>query len=202
RRHAIRRSDRARCGHPMNVLAQLIHLGTVALPASDGAPVFLLNDVLVAIGLLVLAGVLLLLEFLVVSYGLLAIAALGCSIAGIVLGFGSSPLIGWTLLGATPILAALVVAWGLRRLMRSDLVPKQEITEDAGYRHATEGMGVVIGTRGTLVTDAMPTGRARFPGGDLDVQIDGPAAMKGTVVTVRRIEGPSVIVFTDPGNAP
>jgi hypothetical protein len=48
----------------------------------------------------------------------------------------------------------------------------------------------------------MPTGRARFPGGDLDVQIDGPAAMKGTVVTVRRIEGPSVIVFTDPGNAP
>jgi membrane-bound ClpP family serine protease len=186
----------------MNVVMDIIQACSAALPASEAAPVFLLSDVLVAIGLLALASVLLLLEFLVVSYGLLAIAALGCSIAGIVLGFGSSPMVGWTLLGATPILAAVVVAWGLRRLMRSDLVPKQEITEDAGYRHATEGMGVVIGTRGTLVTDAMPTGRARFPGGDLDVQVDGPAAMKGTVVTVRRIEGPSVIVFADSGTPP
>ena len=183
----------------MSVLSYLL---AVAVPVSEAAPAVAFNDVLVAIGLLALAAVLLLLEFLVVSYGLLAIAALGCSITGIVLGFSSSPVVGWSLLGATPILAAVVVAWGLRRLMRSDLVPKQEITEDAGYRHASESMGVAIGTRGTLVTDAMPTGRARFPGGDLDVQVEGAAAMKGTVVTVRRIEGASVIVFTDPGTAP
>lgn len=184
----------------MNVWSYLIQVA--AVPVSEAVPAVAFNDVLVAIGLLALAAVLLLLEFLVVSYGLLAIAALGCSITGIVLGFSSSPAVGWSLLGATPILAAVVVAWGLRRLMRSDLVPKQEITEDAGYRHATESLGVVIGTRGTLVTDAMPTGRARFPGGDLDVQVEGAAAMKGTVVTVRRIEGPSVIVFPDPGTAP
>jgi len=179
----------------MSTLSFLIQVSEQASEAAPGLP---FNDVLVAIGLLGLAAVLLLLEFLVVSYGLLAIAALACSIAGIALGFSSSPMVGWTLLGMTPILAALVVSWGLRRLMRSDLVPKQEITEDAGYRHATAGMGITIGTRGTLVTDAMPTGRARFPGGELDVQVEGPAAMKGTVVTVRRIEGPSIVVFTDP----
>jgi membrane-bound ClpP family serine protease len=142
--------------------------------------------------------ILLLLEFLVVSYGLLAIAALGCAIAGIVIGFGSSPVVGWALLAATPVLAALVVAWGLRRLMRSDLVPKQAITDDAGIRHASAGLGIDTGARGVLVTDAMPTGRARFAGGDIDVLVEGPAANKGAQVTVRRIEGPTVIVVQDP----
>jgi membrane-bound ClpP family serine protease len=171
----------------------------VAATAVAGAN---LNDVLLAVGFLAVAAILLLLEFLVVSYGLLAIAALGCAITGIVLGFGQSETVGWMLVAATPILATVVVAWGLRRLVRSDLVPKQEITEDAGYRHATASLGIVVGTRGTLVTDAMPTGRARFPGGDIDVMIEGPAASKGTVVTVRRIEGASVYVVTDPGSHP
>ena len=174
----------------------------VLLQASEPASVFVLNDVLLAIALLVLAGVLLLLEFLVVSYGLLAIAALGCAIAGIVLGFGSSPAVGWTLLAATPILAAFVTSWGLRRLARSALVPKEEITGNAGYHHATESLGITIGARGTLVTDAIPTGRARFPGGDIDVQVEGAAASKGAVITVLRIEGPTVFVAPDPGTTP
>ncbi len=171
------------------------------LQTGEAAQAVVFNDVLLAIALLVLAAGLLLLEFLVVSYGLLAIAALGCAIAGIVLGFGSSPVVGWTLLGVSPILAALVTAWGLRRLMRSSLVPKEEISGNAGYRHAADSLGISIGSRGTLVTDAMPTGRARFPGGDLDVQVEGPAVSKGAVVTVRRIEGPVVFVAPDSGTS-
>lgn len=172
---------------------------TVAETTASGGVV---SDVFFAVALLALAAVLLLLEFLVVSYGLLAIAALGCAIAGIVIGFGSSPAVGWTLLGVTPFIAAAVVAWGLRRLMRSDLVPKQAITEAAGIRHASESLGIVPGARGTLVTDALPTGRARFPGGDIDVLVEGPSANKGTVITVRRIEGPTVVVAVDRGTTP
>lgn len=172
------------------------------LQASGTASTVLFNDVLLAVALLVLAGVLLLLEFLVVSYGLLAIAALGCAIAGIVLGFGSSPVVGWALLGATPILAAFVIAWGLRRLMRSHLVPKEEITATAGYRQATEGLGIAVGASGTLITDALPTGRARFAGGEIDVQMEGAAGTKGTLVRVLRIEGPTVIVTADSGKNP
>lgn len=174
-----------------------IHL----LQASESASV-VFNDVLLAVALLVLAGVLLLLEFLVVSYGLLAIAALGCAVAGIVLGFGSAPVVGWTLLAATPIMAALVTAWGLRRLMRSHLVPKEEITETAGYRQATEVLGITVGASGTLITDALPTGRARFAGGEIDVQMEGAAGAKGTTVRVLRIEGPTVTVTSDPGKHP
>lgn len=155
-----------------------------------------LGDVLLAVALLALAAFLLLLEFLVVSYGVLAIAALGCAILGIVLGFDASPTLGSVLLAAAPVLGVLVTIWGLRRLTRSALVPKQEITEDAGYRHATESRGIAVGAHGTLVTDAMPTGRARFPGGDIDVTVEGPAASKGAQVTVRRIEGPTVFVVT------
>jgi len=172
------------------------------LQAGEPTSAMVFNDVLLAVALLALAGGLLLLEFLVVSYGLLAIAALGCAIAGIVLGFGSSPVVGWTLLGVTPFLAALVVAWGLRRLMRSDLVPKEEVTGNAGYRNATDSMGITVGSRGTLVTDAIPTGRARFPGGDIDVQVEGAATNKGVVITVLRIEGPIVFVIPDQVSAP
>ena len=131
-----------------------------------------------------------------------AVAALVFAVSGIVLGFGSSPVVGWTLLGATPILAALVTAWGLRRLMRSDLVPKAEITDNAGYRHATESLGIRVGANGVLITDAMPTGRARFPGGEIDVQMEGGAANKGTAVHVLRIEGPTVFVNAAAGSIP
>jgi membrane-bound ClpP family serine protease len=181
-----------------DVLMQAGETGATAASVSSAN----MHDVLMAVGFLAVAAILLLLEFLVVSYGLLAIAALGCAITGIVLGFGQSETVGWMLLAATPIIGTVVVAWGLRRLTRSDLVPKQAITENAGYRHATASLGIVEGTRGTLVTDAMPTGRARFPGGDIDVMVEGPAATKGTVVTVLRIEGASVFVAADSGSRP
>jgi membrane-bound ClpP family serine protease len=170
-------------------LASLAQEIPPAIPSSG-------SDIAIAVTLLAVALVLLLLEFLVVSYGLLAIAALGCAITGLVYGFSASPTVGWTLLALTPILTLLVVQWGLRRLMRSRLVPKAEITDDAGYRHVSELLGITVGAAGVLTTDAMPTGRARFPGGEIDVLMEGPAALKGAPVLVRRIEGPTVIVTT------
>ncbi len=172
------------------------------IQATTESGAFAMNDALWAVLLLAIAAVLLLLEFLLVSFGLLAIAAFGCAVTGIVLGFGSSPVVGWSLLAATPLLAVVVITWGLRRLMRSGLVPKEEVTEDAGYRHASNLLGVTIGSRGTLVSDAMPTGRARFPAGDLDVLVEGPTVGPGTVVTVRRIEGATVIVTCETGGSP
>lgn len=178
----------------MRMLPVLLLLGAGADATVDSVAV---ADVLLAVGLVALALILLLLEFLIVSYGMLALAALGCAIGGITLGFFTAPVVGWALVAATPPLSALICAWGLRRLVRSSLVPKQEITEDAGYRHATASLGINVGDRGTLITDALPTGRARFPGGDIDVQSEGQALAKGMVVTVRRIEGPTVFVSPD-----
>jgi membrane-bound ClpP family serine protease len=158
------------------------------------------NEAILAIFLIVVAVVLLLLEILVVSYGLLAISALGFAIAGISIGFSASPVVGWILLAVTPILTFAVVSWGFKRLQRSPLVPKMAITDDAGYRHQSERLGITAESRGILVTDAMPTGRARFDNGEIDVQIEGPAALKGSHIKVRRIEGPSIIVVVDVEN--
>ncbi len=160
-----------------------------------------LGDTALAIGLLIAAVVLLLLEFLVVSYGLLAIAATAFAIAGIWIGFGAAPMVGWSLLVATPIIATAMVAWGFRRLQRSDLVPKTEITDDAGYRHATEGLGVTVGAAGVMQTPAMPTGRAKFLGGEIDVLVEGATVERGDPIVVIRIEGPTVVVKHAPPTA-
>ena len=176
-----------------SILMLLMH--TVA--DDHSANNLMMYDAVIAVALLAVAALCLFLEFLFVSYGLLGITALGCAIAGIIIGFGSSPVVGWALVAATPVLAAVVVTWGLHRLMNSGLVPKDAITEDAGYRHACSEMGITSGSRGILITDAMPTGRARFSGGEIDVLVEGPVASTGTSITVRRIEGPTVLVVAD-----
>ena len=136
-------------------------------------------NAVIAVVLLALAALFLFLEFLFVSYGLLGITALGCAVAGIVIGFDSSPAVGWALIIATPVIAAVVVAWGLQRLQNSNLVSKAAITEDAGYRHACTEMGITSGSR------------------EIDVLVEGPVASTGTPVTVRRIEGATVLVIAD-----
>jgi membrane-bound ClpP family serine protease len=176
-----------------SILMLLMH--TVA--DDHSANNLMMYDAVIAVALLAVAALFLFLEFLFVSYGLLGITALGCAIAGIVIGFDSSPAVGWALVAATPVLAAVVVTWGLQRLQNSNLVPKDAITEDAGYRHACSEMGITSGSRGILITDAMPTGRARFSGGEIDVLVEGPVASTGTPITVRRIEGPTVLVVAD-----
>jgi membrane-bound ClpP family serine protease len=157
-----------------------------------------LSDTFFAIMLLVIAVILLLLEFLVVSFGLLGITALGFAIAGIWLGFASSAVVGWIMLAISPVIAFYVISWGLSRLQRSQLVPKAEISDDAGYRHASNALGVQPGSIGTLTSDAFPTGRARFAGGEIDVLIEGPSAAKGATIAVDRIEGPTVIARVQP----
>ena len=176
-----------------SILMLLMH--TVA--DDHSANNLMMYDAVIAVALLAVAALCLFLEFLFVSYGLLGITALGCAIAGIVIGFDSSPAVGWALVVATPVLAAVVVTWGLQRLQNSNLVPKDAITEDAGYRHACSEMGITSGSRGILITNAMPTGRARFSGGEIDVLVEGPVASTGTLITVRRIEGPTVLVVAD-----
>ena len=72
-------------------------------------------------------------------------------------------------------------------------MPKFELTEDAGAHHVAENIGLMVGATGVLLTPARPTGRARFAGGDLDVQCDSSAEAE-TAVTVLRIDGLRILV--------
>lgn len=166
------------------------------LLAAETAPADAGNSgqILLAVALMLVALALLLAEFLIVSFGMLAVLAFGCAVSSIAIAFSATPAAGWTLVVLTPPAALLVCWWGSRRLLASRLVPKVEITGDAGYHHAAELAGAKPGAHGELVTDAMPTGRARFAKGEADVTIEGPALTRGAQVTVLRIEGPLIIV--------
>jgi membrane-bound ClpP family serine protease len=173
--------------------------------ANDPAPVEALSPsqrLLLAVGLMGLATLLLAVEFFVVSWGLLAISSLAAAVAAIVVAFSVSAAAGWALVVATPVIAWLIIRWGLARLQGSSLVPQAEITADAGYRHLAEQLGIAIGAQGELITDAMPTGRARFAKGEIDVAVRGATLPRGHRVVVHSIAGATIFVVAAPTAAP
>ena len=147
-----------------------------------------------AVGMLLVAAVLLVLEVFVVSFGLLSVAALACATFAIYLAFLVHDLVGWAFVLAAPALGVTIVRWGLRRIRGSSVVPREEITAEAGYHHVADRIGVSVGSAGVMVTAARPTGRARFDGGECDVQTRGRPLEAGAPVTVDRIDGPVVFV--------
>lgn len=179
---------------PALLFAQSVLLASDPAPADAGNS----GQVLLAVALMLVALVLLVAEFLLVSFGILAVLSFGCAVTAIAIAFSAAPAAGWTLLMLTPPAALLVCWWSSRRLLASRMVPKAEISGDAGYHHAAESVGARPGAHGDLVTDAMPTGRARFAKGEADVTVEGPALMRGAQVTVLRIEGPLIIVVKKP----
>ena len=154
---------------------------------------------LVSLGLLGAAAVLVVLEVFVVSFGLLLIAAIACAVGSIVYAFAAHDVAGWTSVTLIPVGALFAARWGLTRIRRSrSAVPKSEVVADAGYRHVADRLAVGPGSEGVLVTPARPIGRARFAGGECDVQVHGPVLEAGAAVVVERIDGPIIFVTPPP----
>ena len=65
-----------------------------------------------AVALLVLSAVILVLEFFVVSFGLLTAVSIACLGGAIYFAFLAGPTAGWTLTIVTPVLAVQIVRWG------------------------------------------------------------------------------------------
>ena len=147
-----------------------------------------------ALGLLVLAALLLVIELFIVSFGLLALAAFAAAGGAIYFAFLASDLAGYAFTLAIPVLAVLIVRWGVGRIQDSSIVPKSEITAEAGYHHVADRLGVEPGSVGVMVTPARPSGRARFAGGECDVQAQSGALERDAAVIVKRIDGPIIFV--------
>ena len=154
---------------------------------------------LASLGLLGTAAVLVVLEIFVVSFGLLLVAAIACAVGSIVYAFAAHDAAGWASVVLIPIGALFAARWGLVRIRSSrSAVPRSEVDADAGYRHVAERLVVGPGARGVLVTPARPTGRARFAGGECDVQVHGPVLEAGAEVVIERIDGPMIFVTEPP----
>lgn len=173
---------------------------SLALPASAGVD---WQSLWLALGLLVLAVALLVLELFVVSFGVLLVASIASAAGAVHYAFAASDAAGWAMALIVPVLAVVLGRWGLARIRRSRrLVPRSEITAEAGYHHHAERVGVHPGAAGTMVTPARPSGRARFDGGECDVQVQSGSVGRGAKVVVLRIDGPIVFVAPVPGGEP
>ena len=154
-----------------------------------------------AAALLALGGVLLLLEFFIVSFGLLMAGAVASTVAALYFAFRAGEPLGWIMVIVVPVLAVFVVRRGLARLRASPIVPKSEITGEAGYHHVADRLGIAPGSLGTMVTPARPSGRARFPGGECDVQMRGGTLEASERVSVVEIDG-AIVFVRRAGEAP
>lgn len=154
---------------------------------------------LVSLGLLGAAAILVVLEIFVVSFGLLLVAAIACAAGSIWYAFAAHEAAGWVSATLIPVGALFAARWGLVRIRASrSAVPKSEVVADAGYRHVAERLAISPGSQGVLVTPARPIGRARFEGGECDVQVHGPVLERGADVVVERIDGPIIFVTGPP----
>ena len=130
-----------------------------------------------------------------VSFGILLVASIASAAASIHYAFAASDATGWAMTAVVPVLALVLARWGLARIRRSRrLVTQSEITAEAGYHHHAEKVGVHPGAVGVMVTPARPSGRARFDGGECDVQAQSGSLARGAEVVVLRIDGPIVFV--------
>lgn len=169
----------------------LLFLANATAESSQGGE----GSVLLVLLLLGMAATFLVLEFLMLSFGLLGAVAAVC--AGLAIGeaFAISTTVGWTTLLLVPILGALVIRQGLRRLQRSRLATQSVLRDSAGAQSLATKLGVSVDCRGTMITRAMPTGRARFDGGSCDVRSLGGPLDPNTPVRVLRIDGPEILVM-------
>lgn len=151
-----------------------------------------------ALALLALGVVLLVFEFFIVSFGVLLAGSIASTAAAIYFAFRAGDVVGWGMVILVPILAVFLVRRGLARLRTSHIVPKSEITGEAGYHHVADRLGIGPGSIGTMVTPARPSGRARFPGGECDVQVRGGTLETSARVVVGEIDG--AIIFVRPAS--
>ena len=152
-----------------------------------------------AVLLLLLAGLVLVVEFFVISFGMLSVVSVACVAGAIYFAFLAGPVGGWTFSLLTPLLAWWIIRWGIERLRSSRLVAQGEVAGEAGYHHVADRIGVSTGARGVMVTPARPSGRARFDGGECDVQSQGRPLEVGAGIVVTHIDGP--IIFVAPVDA-
>ena len=151
----------------------------------------------IAGGLLVLAAGLFVAELFVVSFGVLVVSSIAAAAGAIYYAFEAGTTAGWSFAVTTPVLAVGLVRWGVGRVRASRLlVAQDEVTAESGYHHRADAVGARPGAIGVMVTPARPSGRARFEGGECDVQVQGGVAETDTRVAVRRLDGP--IVFVSP----
>ena len=152
--------------------------------------------------ILLLAGIILvILETLLPSGGILAILATASLIGAIVLGFMQSPATGWVVLIAVLICVPILVLLGLKALPVTPFGRKMILAEPQGDKEARGRAGVddenfefLKGKSGTTVTALRPSGIAEIDGKRYSVVSEGEMIEPSVEIFVKDVEGNNIII--------
>lgn len=146
--------------------------------------------------LFVIGFVLVLLELVVVSFGLLGIAGGVCIYAGVVLAGGQSQDIRFAI--AAALLLSIVAIIIVLRFFRHHIswnrfILKDRLTTEEGYISSPD-QSYRIGQRGVAITPLRPAGTAMIGDERVDVVTQGEFITSGSEVEVTHVEGVRVVV--------
>ncbi|MFW5829802.1 MAG: NfeD family protein [Planctomycetota bacterium] len=148
-----------------------------------------------ALGLFVLALVLVVAEVLVVSGGLLGLAACIAALFSIRAAFQYDMTTGWIFLIVSPLIGLYVLRLGIKQMQKSSWVSQSTVSGRSGYGHTDDpGPRPQVGDAGIMLTSAHPGGRARFAAGTWDVHVLDGACEKDSQVVITEIAGPRILV--------
>lgn len=151
-----------------------------------------------AIGLLVLAFVLVIMELTFPSFGLLSLGAATAYTFALVLAFEVGTSTGWTFVVLGVFLLPVAVGLGLKILPNTPIGRRLFLrapTRDEVQRGTTPSdLAELIGTDGEALTDLRPAGSARIAGRRVDVVASGRFVEKGQKIRVADVNGTRVVV--------
>ena len=144
-----------------------------------------------AIALQILSVALLFAEIFLPSGGLLALATGSVLLGSLAIGFSSSALEGWILVGLDLCVFPFLVWWGFKKVEKSSMALPERLAHGGGGEASLEAL---VGRTGVTETDLRPVGRIRFGQQLHDGQSRSGFLASGTRVVVLSADGNRLVV--------
>jgi len=138
--------------------------------------------------------IVIILEFIIPSAGLLAIIAIASLGYSITLAFQLSDRIGIYFVIADLFLIPICIMIGSKLLAKSPLTLRKTLDKKDGVVSQDMELVKLIGKQGTVVNDLRPAGRAEIDGQSFDVVSTGDYIEKGEEVIVSEVDGNRIVV--------
>ncbi len=138
--------------------------------------------------------IVIILEFVIPSAGLLAIIAIASLGYSITLAFRVSDHTGIYFVIADLFLIPICIMIGSKLLAKSPLTLRKTLDKKDGVVSQDMELVKLIGKQGTVVNDLRPAGRAEIDGQNIDVVSTGDYIEKGEEVIVSEVDGNRIVV--------
>jgi len=154
-----------------------------------------LNPLLLAVLLQLVAAVIIMVEVIIPSGGLLGLLAVGLVGYSLYTVFTAvSVSAGYILAGLDVVLLPLLILAGLKLLARSPATLSSRLSSGDGFSSQSPDLEGSLGKEGVALTDLRPAGIARIDGRRLDVVSRGEYIDKGAKIVVGAVTGNQIIV--------